>query len=139
MKTLRLKTAIGAMLLAGYISTAISGTGLHLLGTWISTDAAHAKRMTFYPDGTFALEVKKEKLPTYSRFEGAYQTSADQCTLTLDGKVVKAGNLWLAQGSTRCCYVAQMTGPILVLDALTNSSVYGSGCSNQTLTRQKEK
>lgn len=141
MKTLLAKYAIGAMVLAGYISTAVSGTSEYpFLGTWISTDAAVATRMTFYPDGAFALEQKKQNLPTYFRFEGAYQTSTDQCTLKIDEKVVKTGNLWLAQGSTRCCYVAQMMGPILVLDAITDPrrvDIYS--CPNRTLKRHKEK
>lgn len=139
MKTLLSKAAIGAMLLAGHISIAVSGTpDSPLLGTWVSTDAAHATRMTFYSDGMFALEEKKPNLPTYSRFEGAYQASTDQCTLSINEKVLKTGNLWIAQGSARCCYVAQMMGPILVLDAITDPRQL-STCRNRTLKRLNEK
>lgn len=115
-----------------------------IAGSWLSVGSDTTTRLTFYSTGTFAIETKKNKLPTFDRREGGYTVGEAACNISnSEGKVVESGNLWMAYGENRCCYHIYNLGKILVMDSVRNTAIYtpifNDICRNRTLEKINSK
>lgn len=119
-----------------FAQVAVAEAGLR--GFWLDPSRSkYQEGWSFGADGDFARvavsKVKdgKEVAPFFVRHEGAYKVGAGACNVG-----PAQGNLFIAEGSTRCCYSAYMLGKTLVLDEVRSGvSLTSPMCLGKTMKR----
>lgn len=150
----------GAALMAACMTWSVASVAQELVGEgmlrgqWAVDKARASDFIRFGPDGEFASGyvytpklppkaskeskpaskegmVPEEGKPAVKTVGGAYKVGAQACTAS-----GQQGNLFIAQGTERCCFKAYMLGKTLVLDELRAGPVSLLPlCHSKTLTR----
>lgn len=126
-----------AMFCTAAMSQQQAATEATLRGKWIVPEARSPDAFTFNAGQEFVGKytfIKKDgkQSETISRqLEGAYSVGPNACSAGQE-----KGNLWVVQGSERCCFTAYHMGKTLVLDEVRGGVVYTMPlCSSRTLKR----
>ena len=136
----------GAMVLATSFASAaqqVVPTEAVLRGTWISPGYQFDTALEFGPSQHLevASRPSKNTPPTsfaQSRVPGAYLSGDAACSVG-----PSQGNLYIAHGSSRCCFQARIIGSTLVLDEIRSPSAKpeppGGLCQSKTMARSGAK
>jgi hypothetical protein len=114
-----------------------SATEASLRGKWIVPESITGEALTFNAGQEFLHTYTniskngKEVVKTPRQLEGAYTVAPSACSVGPE-----KGNLWMVQGSNRCCFTAYHMGKTLVLDEVRSGGLPALLlCSSKTLKR----
>jgi hypothetical protein len=116
-----------------------ASTEASLRGKWIVPESITGEALTFNAGQEFLHTYTniskngKEIVRTPRQLEGAYTVGPSACSVGPE-----KGNLWIVQGSQRCCFTAYHMGKTLVLDEVRAAAGGLPSlllCSSKTLKR----
>ena len=115
-----------------------ASTEASLKGKWSVPDSKTSEAFTFNAGQEFVWNytfVKKDSKPPESvsrQHEGAYTVGPSACSAGTE-----KGNLWVVQGSNRCCFNAHHMAKTLVLDQVRGGGAIFTMplCESRTLKR----